>query len=225
MESSTLYSLRKTSKVLCKTPLNDNLGETDIEDLLDAASWAPFHYAASAEHRSQLCDDAPEPWRIHVLTHEACLQLRSWLIDSGDMSKIPDMLAGASLLLQVTWCPNPPPADVELPKETRFYPSDINLEHIAATAAAIQNMLLCATEKRIPTYWSSGGPLRKPDVFKLLEIPDSQILLGSVFLFPENIDKLSDDGDIQIIPGKMRDKRSTSKSWSRTIPHILSKQT
>ena len=220
MNSSTLYSRRRTSKVLSKSPLTGTLNRTDLDDLIDAASWAPFHYAASAEHRNLLDDNAPEPWRIHVLMREACLDLRSWLLESGDMSKIPEMLAGANALLQVTWCPNSPPAGFQFPDDTRFYPSDINLEHIAATAAAIQNLLLCATDKGIPTYWSSGGPLRKPNVFEILGMPPDQILLGSVFLFPEDIDTRTGAQEIQVVPGKMRDKRSTGQSWCRQVRQV-----
>ncbi len=209
----TLFQQRKTSKVLSTQPLESAFSTQIRNDLINAAAYAPFHYPASPEHRRQLADNAPEPWRIYSLDHNRCVDLRQYLIAREDMSKVPDMLAAASLTLMVTWCPNPPTRGHQIPPDCAYYPSPTNMEHIAATAAAIQNLLLCATEKAIPTYWSSGGPLRAPAVFQLLGIPCNQILLGAVFLFPHNIQALENGESIKIVAGKMRDKRSARQSW------------
>ena len=217
MTSTSLFKRRKTSKVLSSEPLEGSISEDDLADLVAAASWAPFHYTASAQHREQLADGAPEPWRFYILEREACGELRNWLLDSGDMSKVPDMLAGANALVQVTWCPNPAPESAVVPEGADYYPTDINLEHIAATAAAIQNLLLCATDKGIPSYWSSGGSLRSEAVFDRIGIPRNQVLLGSVFLFPEDVADMVDGDRVKIVPGKMRDKRSTGQSWCHRV--------
>ena len=217
MAFTSLFKRRHTSKVLSSVLLEGCIGDDDLADLVAAASWAPFHYTASANHRAQLADGAPEPWRFYILDRNACRELRTWLLESEDMSKVPDMLAGASALVQVTWCPNPAPESSAIPEGADYYPSDINLEHIAATAAAIQNLLLCATDKGIPSYWSSGGPLRSDAAFDRIGIPRDQVLLGSVFLFPEDVANVADGDRVKIVPGKMRDKRSAGQSWCQRI--------
>ena len=127
------------------------------------------------------------------------------------------MLASASILLQITWCPNPPPETIEMGPDCIFHASQINMEHIAATAAAVQNILLLATEKNILSYWSSGGPLRTSQAFKLLGIPPNEILIGSVFLYPASLEKQQ---EVQIIPGKLRNRRSINHSWCKTVTSL-----
>ena len=80
---------------------------------------------------------------------------------------------------------------------------------IAATSAAVQSFLLAATERGLTTYWSSGGYLRDAATFDYLGIPTEQILLGAVFVFP------NDGGER--IPGGLRDKRSGHAGWSRWV--------
>lgn len=60
------------------------------------------------------------------------------------------------------------------------------MEHIAAASTAVQNMLLGATEKNIPSYWSTGGKLRHGVLRDYLEIPADKIMIRSIFLFPKD---------------------------------------
>lgn len=209
---------RQTRKILADEPTYQSIPDQVIDDLVHAAAHAPFHYPATTAHRQRLADDAPEPWRFYILSHETCLALRQHLLDNDDMSKVPNMLAAAGTLIQATWCPNAPPDDFELSAEKRFYPSDTNMEHIAATAAAIQNLLVAATARNISSYWSSGGPLRHQPVFELLGIPSDEILLGSIFLSDMNPADAADQ--LQVIPGKMREKKSSTRSWCRHIEQL-----
>lgn len=206
---------RKTSKILAKAPQFGSraIAEEVLSQLVEAAAMAPFHYPAAAIHRSNAADSFPEPWRIHIVEQPMCHAVRQWLIKRGDMSKVPEMLAAAGALLQVTWCPNPAEACFAVSEERRFDPTDTNMEHIAATAAAIQNILLCATHLGLLSYWSSGGPLRHEDAFDILGIPKNQILLGAIFLSHD----LTASAALRVIPGKMRDKRSDSRHWVRRV--------
>ena len=205
---------RKTRKILAAEPTDNPVSAAVIDELIEAMAGAPFHYPAASEHRERLEDCAPEPWRAYTLDQDDCLALRRHLVENGDMSKVPDMLAAAGALVMVTWCPNPPGEGVTLSAEHRFAPTDTNMEHIAATAAAIQNLLLAATARNLASYWSSGGPLRHPDMFSDLGIPESEILLGAVFLSPR---EQGEQPEVQVIPGKMRDKKSSARSWARPI--------
>jgi nitroreductase len=198
---------RKTLKVLSDREHAFCLARKVVEELLEAAGWAPFHLPAAKLHCEKTELQSKVPWRFYVLDGHNCNRLRKTLINTGDTTKIPAMLASATNLIQVTWLPNPGPSDsVQL-----FEPSLENMEHIAAASAAIQNLLIAATAREIQTYWSSGGSLRKEEPMKLLGIPQEEILLGSIFLFGP-ITKYCETA-----PGKLRDQRGETNTWSKWV--------
>ena len=197
---------RRTLKVLSEEPLTNSLYKQFVEHLLDSASWAPFHKAASREHRDNRSLNSMVPWRCYALDSKCCRQLRKVLIEDEDTTKIPMMLASASALLQFTWLPNPGASEDQL-----FDPTVENMEHIAAGSAAIQNLLIAATAQGIKTYWSSGGELRKPENLNRLGISNTEIVLGSVFLFPP------ETGNCKTAPGKLRDQRGAIDTWANWV--------
>ena len=77
-----------------------------------------------------------------------------------------------------------------------------NMEHIAAASAAIQNVLLGATARALPNYWSSGGMLRHKELRNFLKIPLNELMIGCLFVFPKD----SDTRGADIKPGKLRDQ-------------------
>lgn len=209
---------RKTSKMLSAAPVDSSLDREIVSEVIELAGWAPFHLAASPIHRQRLDDASLVPWRYYVLLKETCLKLRQRLINQGDRSKVPDMLAVADNLIQVTWCPDPDESG-NLEKDEHLYvPTASNMEHIAATAASVQNLLLAATARGIPNYWSSGGPLRTPEIASMLGIAAEEILLGSVFLFAN----AENHRDVAVRPGKMREKRGPVSAWCKWIDSIES---
>lgn len=187
---NTLDSIkhRRTIKVLNTQPLPCKPYDHDlVETLLESAFYAPFHYPASAEHRTQLT--ALLPYRFYVLDSKNCRLLAEKLpLFSEKTGKIPAMLNTADYMIYATWCPI-----LSLDKKTADQPlftADlVNMEHIAAAGAAIQNLLLTATALGYENYWSSGGPLRETFAYQLLSVPEKEILLGSVFIFP-SLDEL-----------------------------------
>lgn len=210
---------RRTVKVFADSPLDiADVGST-VEELLDAASWAPFHYRAAEIHREGTPLSSVVPWRFHLLDGAACRTLREKLLAEGDKTKIPAMLAAATTLIQVTWLPNPPEKPAEAlpapePAEAAKFPFEgtaKNMENIAATAAAIQNLLLAATARGIPSYWSSGAVLSQRRILDALGIPGREILLGAVFLFPPG-----SDGP-EVATGGLRNLRGTPNEWSRWV--------
>lgn len=201
---------RKTLKLRVdpENPLPLKNGEEfrqTIEELIELAGKAPFHYESNEKQRSGRLM-GHEPWRFHVLDGENC---RSFLkaLNKEKPMKAPEgirqMLAAADALILTTWLP-----ERKRKLSKRFHPNLKNMEHIAATGAAIQNLLLAATSWGINAYWSSGGIIRKDKVMEFLGIPEHEILLGAVFLFPDeypeevetktgkNADKRGDIGDI-----------------------------
>ncbi|MEX0608691.1 MAG: nitroreductase family protein [Balneolaceae bacterium] len=211
-DSQTIRS-RQTIKLKVdeNNPLPVNTSENfrkEVEKLIEIAGWAPFHYECNSYYQEGDLN-GKEPWRFHVLDSQTCRDLLEMLkkdIPVKSTEGIKQMLAAADALILVNWLPEPSS------RTQKFYPNVKNMEHIAATGAAIQNLLLMATEKGIINYWSSGGILRKPAVQKLLGISLDEILLGAVFLFPD-----PDDVEAEVITGKNREMRSTSEKWMEWV--------
>ncbi len=206
---------RATVKVMSETDLPVREVRAEVERLIAAAGWAPFHRPCDAIHQSSNELSAIEPWRMYALDACACRRLRQRL-PPENAGKLPTMLSAADALIQVTWLPNRAsevarPSGIPQANSPLFDATIENMEHIAATAAAIQNLLLVATSMGIRNYWSSGGALREPQVFHWLNIPADQILLGSVFLFGPPHDSAVAVGS------KLREKRSKHKLWMRWI--------
>ena len=205
---------RKTEKVLADPenpwPVVQN-SAIPIDAILEAGRWAPFHYPSHKQHRGH--SDDILPWHAYTLDSQACRILLKKLMDSGlDGGKIFGLLAAAEFTILVTWKPNP-----ELNKDSvdEYYPSLENMEHIAAASAAIQNMLLQATEASAPNYWSSGGILRESLARDLVGIPCGQILLGALFLFPKK--ELFPTPPVKIVPGKLRHSRPKEIIWTTSV--------
>ncbi|MDR9417665.1 nitroreductase family protein [Gracilimonas sp.] len=189
MHTDQSIRTRKTLKVRVdpQNPLPVTKGDEfkrTIEQLIELAGQAPFHYTSPEKQRSEKLSGA-EPWRFHAIDGFNCRELLEALKDERPMKSsdgIKQMLAAADALILGTWLPerNRRPG-------RKFHPNVKNMEHIAATGAAIQNLLLAATDRGLNAYWSSGGCLRKPKVLDFLGIPKHEILLGAIFIFPADI--------------------------------------
>ncbi|NIJ44598.1 nitroreductase [Wenyingzhuangia heitensis] len=200
---------RRTLKILSDTPLEITLSEElnkDIEEMITLAGKAPFHYPANASSLKNHTLKSLAPWRFYILNTKACRDLAKYYTDNNiEGGKIIQMLHSATALIQATWIPEPSEN-----KELEF--NQKNIEHIAATSAAIQNLLLAATEKEFENYWSSGGTLRNDDFKKLLHIPTSEQLLGSIFLFKD----INTENTKQVT-GAWRNKQGENKDYSSFI--------
>lgn len=198
---------RRTTKVLADQALPVVDARRTVEELVATAGWAPFHKPAARVHLEAGGTTSIVPWRFHLVDAPGCRALREALLERGDKSKIPRLLGAAAALVQATWLPNPPRG----PVEGLFEATEENMEHVAAAGAAVQSLLLAATARGIPTYWSSGGVLRGAEAFGWLGIPAGEILLGSVFLFP------AEHPGAEVNPGAHRDRRGAPADWSRWV--------
>jgi len=204
---------RRTSKIIGEPdslPINHSDDSALVDDLISAAGNAPFHYACGDIHRRNDLT-SPVPWRGYKLSQSNCHDLMNHLIESGDQTKIPNMLAAAQFLIQITWLPDEGTllSKVPVKEGAQFEGTLRNMEHIAAASAFAQSLLLAATGIGFRTYWSSGGPLRSPAIFDKLNIGNNELLIGSIFLFPMDIK------NAEIKPGAMADKRGNTQDWSR----------
>lgn len=207
-----ILNQRKTSKVLANIDnplLPVGLERSKIDQWLAAAGQAPFHYPAERGHREDLT--SPVPWRMYKFDASASRNLLEDLkINAPEASKILNMLAACDGLILATWTPDAPQTG-ELGKSNLFEATERNMEHIAAASAAVQNLLLLATEAGWRTYWSSGGVLRTPKIFDRIGISNTEILLGAIFIYPQDV------GDAEIKDGKLSDVRGDVHDWSRWV--------
>src|SRR6056300_1223500 len=219
MHTTDAINTRKTAKVLADGAWKPCLTEDEQKELCDhlltLAAQAPYHYK-SAERYKTGAQTSSLPFRCYTLDGAACNTLATKLETlSPPPGKILNMLWAAELLIITTWLPDvfgtqPERREMEpLP----FVGNLRNMEHIAATSAAIQNMLVGATAEEYPNYWSSGGVLRQEAARKILEIPMEEIMLGAVFIFPKDaLERAS-----QIMPGKLREEGKALESFSKKV--------
>ncbi|MDZ7805944.1 MAG: nitroreductase family protein [Gracilimonas sp.] len=192
------FKLRANPEYPLPVTKGDDYRKT-IEELIELAAQAPFHHESPEKQRSKTLKGS-EPWRFHAIDGTGCRRLLEALIDEKPVKStdgIKQMLAAADTLILGTWIP-----EKSRKKGRKFHPNVKNMEHIAATGAAIQNLLLASTDRGINAYWSSGGCLRKPKVLKYLGIPKHEILLGAIFLFPNEFPE-----SVQTKTGKNADNR------------------
>jgi nitroreductase len=140
-----------------------------IEEILEAATWAPNHRLT-------------EPWRFIVLAgsaREAFGEATArgkvkHLIESGQPWQADFDRAKAKALRA--------PVIIVLAVEPQIGPKVIEMEEITAGAAAIQNMLLAAHALGLGAIWRSGEACFDPGVKAHLGLPESAHLLGFVYL-------------------------------------------
>jgi nitroreductase len=181
-----------------------------MAELMELGACAPFHYPCHESHRGGDLD-SPAPWRFYALPGARCRELMRRLEGHpGKVHKILRLLAGADGLIVVTWLPDP--AEGGLPDRTAFAATQRNVEHIAASAAATQNILLAATERGIENYWSSAGPvLGGREVLGELGVAEGELLLSAIFLTAQELP------DAERTPGANRGAVGPSSSWSRWV--------
>ena len=208
---------RRTVKVLATAPLDVQTDHAMVDALTAGAGWAPFHRGAAPAHLENGSQTSIVPWRFYQIDADNSRLLRDDVLARGINDNVPKMLASCIATILVTWLPNPrrtvvDAIDVSQPNPGELFEgTEHNMEHIAAAAAAVQNVLLAATSRGIPTFWSSGGVLRRPELFSLLGIPADEILLGAVYLFP------AEAAGAEVVTSKQREKRGEPSGWSRWV--------
>ena len=205
-----------------------------LSAMIETAGAAPFHRRAHEKTHRQGALNSPVPWRFQVLERPDCRRLADALERRAEarpdsewsrawQSKISAMLCACGALVQATWLPDPekvredkPPGDGESRGIERDGEGEAaftlgNVEHVAAASAAVQNLLLLATAQDWHSYWSSGGILRHPELFELIDIAPAERLLGSIFLTPPDMPFE------RLVEGGLRGERGAASGWSRWV--------
>jgi nitroreductase len=143
-----------------------------IEEILEAATWAPNHHLT-------------EPWRFTVLAGDArevfgeamARGKVAHLVEAGLPWQADYERAKAKALRA--------PVIIALAVEPQIGPKVVEMEEITAGAAAIQNMLLAAHAFGLGAIWRTGDACYSSEVKAFLDLNESAHLLGFIYLgFP-----------------------------------------
>ena len=209
----TLKVLGEVDSPVQITPEIAAVNNPKVLAAVQSAGWAPFHY-------DRAVDGIAEPWRAHILWSQQCQHVAkefyNWFDDVKPNNKIPMMLSACGALVLVTWIPQfygatgGQTSGEDLTKEKQL---QVDEEHLAATAAMVQNLILILTADGMGTYWSSGGQFRTTAMLEKLGIESNQRLLAALFVeYPQTTDQPKDR-----LPGKQRNNRSANSQWLREV--------
>lgn len=157
---------RRTIKPLFFT--DEKLKDHDIEEMLEAANWAPTHKYT-------------EPWRFIVFSEKAKNEFgkqhaqlykktrSSAEFDQTNFDKLMTIAEKASHIIAII---------MHRDEEERVR----EIEEIAAVACAVQNMMLVATEKGFAQIWSTGGLTYHDEMKKHLGFGEKDKVMGFLYL-------------------------------------------
>ena len=219
---AAIIKQRQTFKVLAGSPANQTAAETtdllteehrlaaDVQVIqaIRDAGWAPFHYDRAA-------DGMAEPWRVDWLPQAKCREVAAnffqWFSDVKPNNKLPSMLNACGSLVLVSWLPQFTDQDSAGGSLTGKQ-KQVDEEHLAATAAYVQSLMLILTAHGMGTYWSSGGQFRTEVMRRKLGVEHDGRLLAAVF-----VDYQVERGSVERLPGKLRERRSPGQQWFSSI--------
>jgi len=143
-----------------------------IREILEAATWAPNHKQT-------------EPWRFVVLSGDA----RKGLGEAMGRAAIRATTDPEKGIAAFNSAANKP---LRAPYVIAVYtvPNPIvpEVEEIAATAAAVQNMLLAAHALGLAAMWRTGDLVFTQEVRDFLKMPDEAKMLGTVYVGCPNME-------------------------------------
>lgn len=135
-----------------------------IEQILEAANWAPTHKKT-------------EPWRFKVFTGETKEKLGLFLsLKYMETEARPQKIKTRKLIEN----PKKAAAVICICMQRDPKGSLPVWEEVAATAMAVQNMWLCCTELGIGCYWSSPGLIKYMGEF--LDLNEGEECLGFFYM-------------------------------------------
>lgn len=160
-----IQSRRSTKTALMNgTRIPDEL----IQQLLELADWAPTHAMT-------------EPWRFIVYSGEALQQFAQQQADLYKANTPAENFKEVTYQNIRTNCEKVSHNIVAYMKRGNN-PNIPALEEVCATACAVENLLLGASEAGLAALWSTGGVTLKPAFKEFLELgPDDQVL-GQIYL-------------------------------------------
>ena len=148
--------------------VDGDVDDATIRELIEAAVWAPNHHVT-------------EPWRFTVVRGPARAELgRLW----GERAVDHVGLQGEALQrFAQKEASKPLRAPVLIVASTRTDQDEIVAEEdFAATAAAVQNMLLVAVARGVGAIWRTGPMAHDPRIKAFLGLEPTDRIVGIVYL-------------------------------------------
>ena len=161
---SLLELIRRRRSIFPVQYSSDSIAPSDIEELLEAANWAPTHRKT-------------EPWRFYVIQGEQRTALGAFL---AAKYRATDPKASDFKAKKIQQKPEQSAAVIVIVMQRCPEESVPEWEEVAATAMAVQNLWLMATEKGLGGYWSSPG--LKTYMSEFLEMNPGEKCLGFFYL-------------------------------------------
>lgn len=141
-----------------------------VEELLEAATWAPNHRLN-------------EPWRFFVLAGEARERFGELMaadacrsLDASDDQKRAGIVDAQ--MKKATRSPVIIAVACDPPASARIDP----VEDVCAVACGVQNLMLAAHARGLATKWSSGGPCYAPEIKSFFGLTPEHQILGYIYL-------------------------------------------
>jgi nitroreductase len=141
-----------------------------IEELLEAATWAPNHRLN-------------EPWRFHVIAGDARTKFGEVMAKDaceGMEDRKPEKIQGTidSQMKKATRSPIVIAVSCDPPASSKVDP----IEDVCAVACGIQNLLLAAHARGLATKWSSGKPCYSLNLKQFFGLTPEHQILGYIYL-------------------------------------------
>lgn len=161
----TIRQRRSIGKMTAECPTR-----SQIERILEAATHAPNHHNA-------------QPWKFFVVAGNARAELGTILSESllarlGDVSSEKGMAVLAKEGNKPMRAPVLLIAAAEYPRHNKV----LEIENIAAVAAAVENMLLVAEELGLAAMWRTGDAAYDPRVKQWLGLTPRDTIVGIIYL-------------------------------------------
>lgn len=137
-----------------------------IQQILEAGTWAPNHRLT-------------EPWRFIVLSGEARNGLGEAMGEAA-AAKARTPEAGERAREKAVGKPLRAPYVIAVYAEPN--PAELEIEEVAATAAAAQNILLAAHAVGLAAMWRSGDLIYAQEVRDYLRMPERAVMLGVIYV-------------------------------------------
>jgi len=149
-----------------------------IEELLEAATWAPNHRLN-------------EPWRFFVLAGDERRQFGELMaadacqnLDDPSGTKARDIVE--SQMKKATRSPVIIAVACDPPASSKIDP----VEDVCAVACGVQNMMLAAHARGLATKWSSGQACHSPGIKSFFGLTPEHQILGYIYLgYPDESTK------------------------------------
>jgi len=161
----------------------EQVAKEQIEQLLEAANWAPTHRKT-------------EPWRFYVVTGDQLEKLGVFL---GDRYRETTEKFSKFKMQKIKTKPLQASHVIVICMERDLKERVPEWEEVAATAMAVQNMWLMATELKLGGYWSSPALIKQMRDF--LPMKKNETCLG--FFYVGNYDGETPKGERQPIEDKV----------------------